>query len=236
MSERFYTNCPLAAGLAEINGPEAHHLARVCRLRPGDAVCLFNGDGFEYSATVETVQKNSVVLMVEPGEQRNRELKFHLQVAAPLPKGDRTQLLVEKLTEIGVTTLVPLRTQRSVIHPHDAKLEKLKRYAIEACKQCGRNTLPKIEPLTEWTAYCSQSSLPARRMLADPAGGPAAPYAEDTAIAVGPEGGFTAEEMKLALDNGWQMVGLGPRILRVETAAVALAAIVALSNPAWTAS
>src|SRR5471032_2080834 len=110
MADRFYVNCPLAPGAVEIEGPEAHHLAGVCRLRPGDAVCLFNGDGREYPAEVREVGRRSVVLDVRTGEAPAREHSFRLEIAAPLPKGDRAQFLVEKLTELGVTAFTPLQT------------------------------------------------------------------------------------------------------------------------------
>src|SRR5438132_8982846 len=102
MAERFYVNCPLALGPVEVEGAEAHHLATVCRLRPGDAVCLFNGDGREYPARVEQVGRRTVSLQVLGVEAPGRELGFSLEVAAPLPRGDRDQFRVEKLTELGV--------------------------------------------------------------------------------------------------------------------------------------
>src|SRR5947208_3239323 len=112
MSERFYINCPLQIGSVTLEGAEAHHLAAVCRLRAGDAVCLFNGDGHEYPARVESIQRRALVeIEVLDRATPDRELPFHLEVAAPLPKGDRAQFLVEKLTELGVKTFVPLITE-----------------------------------------------------------------------------------------------------------------------------
>jgi 16S rRNA (uracil1498-N3)-methyltransferase len=123
MAERFYVNCPLDVGAGvELTGPEARHLAVVRRGRPGDVVCLFNGDGRESRAEVAAVTKRGVALRVLAVAAPERELSFRLEVAAPLPKGDRAQFLVEKLTELGATALVPLRTRRSVVHPGEAKL------------------------------------------------------------------------------------------------------------------
>ena len=225
MAERFYVNQPLAPGAVELDGPEAHHLAAVCRLRAGDAVCLFNGDGHEYPAAVIRVERRRVLLEVHGIETPSRELPFRLEVAAPLPKGDRAQFLVEKLTELGVTAFVPLKTARSVINPSEAKLEKLERYVIEASKQCGRNVLMAVEPLAEWRDYCRRDRLPPRKILADPGGGRLAAAGTATALAVGPEGGLTAEEVEAGRAAGWQVVALGPRILRIETAALALATL-----------
>lgn len=224
MSERFYVNSELGPGEVVLRGPEAHHLAAVCRVRPGDAVYLFNGDGRQYPARVVAVGKRSVTLEAGEPESPRRELGFRLEVAAPLPKGDRAQFLVEKLTELGVTDFVPLVTARSVVQPREAKLEKLQRHVIEASKQCGRNVLLRVHPLADWRDYC-RAELPANRLLADPAGDAAARAGGDVAAAVGPEGGFTAEEVAQARAAGWQLVGLGPRVLRVETAALALAVL-----------
>jgi 16S rRNA (uracil1498-N3)-methyltransferase len=224
MSERFYINSPLAPGPVLLQGAEAHHLAVVSRLRPGDRVCLFNGDGHEYPAEVIAAGKRQVSLEVHGVETPPRERGYRVEVAAPLPKADRGQFLLEKLTELGVTHFVPLRTQRSVVHPSDAKREKLERYVIEASKQCGRNVLMKVEPLAEWADYCVRAELPQLRLLGHPGGSELeALGTRDRAVAVGPEGGFTAEEVELARANGWKLVGLGPRILRIETATLVLA-------------
>src|SRR5262249_9616381 len=149
-----------------------------------------------------------------------------LELAAPLPKGDRAQFLLEKLTELGVTTFVPLQTKRSIVQPREAKLEKLARYVIEASKQCGRNKLMQVTPLVNWETYCRQTDLPRLRILGRP-GGSRTPWhaGVDVALAVGPEGGFTDEEVSHARAAGWQLVDLGPRILRVETAAIVLATL-----------
>src|SRR5437868_6295910 len=161
MADRFYINAPLGLGPVRLSGPEAHHLAVVCRLRAGDRVYLFNGDGREYRAVIAAADKRQVVLEVEAADAPPRELPFSLEVASPLPKGDRAQFLLEKLTELGVTTFVPLRTRRSVVHPGEGKRGKLERYVIEASKQCGRNVLLQVAPLASWSEYCQRADLPA---------------------------------------------------------------------------
>jgi 16S rRNA (uracil1498-N3)-methyltransferase len=223
MSLRFYVNSPLSVSSLDLEGPEAHHIVHVSRLRPGDQLCLFNGDGREYPARVVKAGKRSVHLEVTAVHAIDRELSFELIAACPLPKGDRAQFLVEKLTELGVSRLIPLETEHSVVHPREAKIEKLERYVIEASKQCGRNVLMQIDPLTRWRHLTVRSNLPASRLIADPAGAPMASLAAGPCcFAVGPEGGFTKEELSLAKENGWNVVSLGGRILRIETAAIAL--------------
>jgi 16S rRNA (uracil1498-N3)-methyltransferase len=224
MADRYFIDQPLGPGRVEVDGPEAHHLATVCRLRPGDGVRLFNGDGCEYPAEVVEVGRRSVVLDVAAGQSPPRELAFRLEVAAPLPKGERAPFLIEKLTELGVTAFTPLQTARSVVRPREAKLDRLGRHVIEASKQCGRNVLMEVRSLTPWSDFLRRGDLPARRVLAHPgATAELAGEATDVIMAVGPEGGFTDEEVADAVAAGWGVVGLGPRLLRVETAALTMA-------------
>ncbi|MFL5341845.1 MAG: RsmE family RNA methyltransferase [Gemmataceae bacterium] len=232
MADRFYTSSALAPGPAVLQGAEAHHLATVRRFRPGDRVVLFNGDGHEYAAEIVGGDRKSVALQVLGVESPPRELPFRLEIAAALPKGDRGDFLIEKLTELGVTDFVPLRTDRSVVHP--AKLDRLRRAVIEASKQCGRNVLMRVHELVAWEDYCRRSGLPARRWLGhmeSAEGIGLETGASGLCAAVGPEGGFTAGEVALAGSAGWRLVSLGPCVLRVETAAMKLAILaVALST------
>ncbi len=231
MAERYYVNSPLAPGTIVLEGPEAHHLAVVCRVRAGDRVYLFNGDGRQYPALVNAAQRKHVELTVDAVEAPPRERVSPLEVAVPLPKADRATFLVEKLTELGVTALAPLRTARSVVHPRETRLEKLQRTVVEASKQCGRNVLMRIEPLTDWQDYCRRAELPLDRSFAHLGRNRAAmgraisAVTSGRVVAVGPEGGFTDEEAILASEAGWRIIGLGPRVLRVETAAILLAAL-----------
>jgi 16S rRNA (uracil1498-N3)-methyltransferase len=225
MADRFYLNCPLAVGRVVVEGPEGHHLAAVCRIRPGDRVCLFNGDGHEYPALVVATSRHEVLLDVQGTDSPEREVGFRLEVAAPLPKGDRAQFLLEKLTELGVTHFVPLQTERSVVKPREVKREKLERWVVEASKQCGRNILLQVQAPADWTSYCARGDLPELRVLAHPgASGEPWPARQDAALAVGPEGGLTPGEVETAQQAGWRLASLGKRILRVETAALVMAA------------
>ena len=223
MASRFHVNLPLAPGWVVLPGPEAHHLA-VSRMRPGDAVILFNGDGKEYRGKVAEMGKRDVAVSVEEAVPVDRERAHRLVVAAPLPKGDRGQFLVEKLTELGAAELVLLSTARTVTHPGDAKRDKLERWVIEASKQGGRNVLMRVSGPVAWSAFVG-GEWPASRWLAHPGGEAFAPAGE-TIVAVGPEGGFTEAEVAEATGAGWRVAGLGPRLLRIETAALALAACV----------
>lgn len=237
MADRFFTPDPLAPGEYVLTGPEAHHLAAVRRFGPGDRVVLFNGDGHDYPAEVVAADRKRTLLNVLSAVAADRELHFPLHVAAALPKGDRGDFLVEKLTELGVTRLTPLVTERTVVQPREARLDKLQHAVIEASKQCGRSVLLHVTPLTWWPAFLAAPDLPPLRLLLHPPAAGAGrvlagftPGTDGVVVAVGPEGGFTPGEVDAAEAAGWVRVALGPRVLRVETAAVTAAAWFAASR------
>lgn len=224
MADRFYVSGPLVPGEYTLAGPEAHHLSAVCRAQPGDRVTLFNGDGHEYPAEVLGVGKKHVSLNILACEVVDRERSSPLELAVAMPKGDRGDVLVEKLTELGVTRLVPLLTERTVVQPKASRIEALRRAVIEASKQCGRNVLMEVTDPLSWRQYVTQADQPTARMLLHPSGA-AMPGGNTAAvIAIGPEGGWTEAEVQMGIAAGWQVCSLGVRILRIETAAIAVAA------------
>lgn len=225
MADRFYTPQPLALGDVVLDGPEAHHLSTVRRFEPGDAVTLFNGDGREYAAEVVAVDRKRATLHVRAVLDISRESPVNLTVASALPKGDRADYLVEKLTELGVTHFIPLVTVRSVVVPKATTVEKLARVVVEASKQCGRNRLMTVGPPTTWRDFLTRRDG-VQLILHTAGGGAVAPpsFAAGVTVAVGPEGGFATEEITAALEAGRSVLSLGPRVLRVETAAVVAAA------------
>jgi 16S rRNA (uracil1498-N3)-methyltransferase len=243
MSDRFYSAVRITTERVILDGPEAHHLLHVMRATVGDAVTLFDNSGVEFSAVIDNLGRTTVDLRIIERLEIDRELHFLLTVGVALPKGDRQKWLVEKLTELGVTTLVPLATTRGVAQPTDSALKKLERSVIEASKQCGRNRLMQIVESQAWNQWISAPIAggaqhvvvgppESRRLLAHPGGAPlsnlnySAPL--PTYLAIGPEGGLTDAEVTAAECAGWQTVNLGRRILRVETAVVALTAAVVL--------
>ena len=226
MSERFFVTQPIAGQRASLTGEEARHLAAVMRAKPGDHVTLFDGSGAEFTAEVTALGKHSVELAIHERREIARELPFELTLAVALPKGDRQKWLVEKATELGVTRIVPLITERGVAQPVESALERLRRTVIEASKQCGRNRLMEIATPLAATDYFLAESTSVVRVIADPQGvvlPEAASNAVNCIAAIGPEGGFTPQELNAAASHDWTAVSLGPRILRVETAAVCLA-------------
>ena len=225
MADRFYTPQPLAPGDVTLDGPEAHHLSAVRRFEPGDRVTLFNGDGREYPAEVIAVDRKRATLHVTAVLDTDRESPVRLTVAAALPKGDRADFLVEKLTELGVAYFIPLVTLRSVVVPKATTVEKLARVVIEASKQCGRNRLMTVGPPMAWRDFLARrDGLQLLLHTTDGAPLPAGDFAGGVTVAVGPEGGFAPGEVADAVAAGRVVLGLGPRVLRVETAAVVAAA------------
>ncbi len=227
---RFFSNTAITPFTRQtLDGPEHQHLAKVLRAKPGDQVVLFDGGGSEFEATIESVGRSSTELSVGSGRTIDRELPFQLSLAVALPKGDRQQWLVEKAVEIGVTQLIPLQTDLGVAQPSDNAMQRLRRWTIAASKQSGRNRLMGISrptPLQELTSLHSQSTI----LIAHPYDGKelgqlmaTTCQQHDKIVAIGPEGGFSKREIELADSEHCQIVSLGPRILRIETAAVALA-------------
>jgi len=234
MSERFYSLSPITTDHASLDGPEAHHLLHVMRAAVGERVTLFDNSGVEFTAVIAKLGRSNVELSITERKVIDRELPFPLIVGVALPKGDRQKWLVEKLTELGVTTLVPLITERGVAQPTGGAIERLQRAVFEACKQCGRNRLMRIAEPQEWPRWIvEESAHQSCRLLAHPGGAPLAGAAKDAArgvqLAIGPEGGFTVAETAAATAAGWQSIDLGPRILRVETAAIALVSSIAFA-------
>lgn len=235
MSDRFFSSQPITGERVALGGQESHHLLHVMRAQVGQRVTLFDGGGAEFDAEIVTCGRSEVEIRVLARRDVDRELAFELVVGVSLPKGDRQKWLVEKLTELGVTELVPLATERGVSQPTDSALERLERSVVEAAKQCGRNRLMRVARPQAWDEWVAAESGRAeiRRLVGHPDGDPIATLdlatARTTRVAIGPEGGFTDAEVAAAAAAGWRSVCLGERILRVETAAVALASVVALS-------
>jgi 16S rRNA (uracil1498-N3)-methyltransferase len=238
MSDRFFLAEPPTGGRAVLQGDEARHCSRVLRAKEGDTIRVFDGRGTEWLASITALARDTVTVALAEPLATESGPRVQLTLAVALPKGERQKWLVEKLTELGTARLVPLVTERGVAEATDAARTRLERGVIEACKQCGRNTLMDIAaPSTfEELAARHPTSL---RLLAHPGGVPLRdqPIAmpgqgfQEIVAAIGPEGGFTLEEVDRAAASGFQPVSLGSHILRIETAAIALASWARLTSP-----
>ncbi len=236
MTDRYFVETPITGGRVTLARAEAHHLIHVMRGKAGDRVVLFDGTGAEFDARIDRVGRTDADLTILARNEVDREVPCELTLGVALPKGDRRRWLVEKAVELGVHRLVPLVTSRSVGRVGPKSLARLRRTVIEASKQCGRNRLMQIAEPQSWPEFLADTEAAPCRLLAHPGGGASsAPAPTDrhaaergaaVVLAVGPEGGFTSEEVDLAASAGWKLVDLGPRILRIETAAVLLVALV----------
>jgi len=224
MSERFFLAEPPSHGRGRLVGDEARHLVRVMRCRVGDEVVAFDGRGTSWRARVASIGRDEAVLDLGAAVVEAATRDAPLTLAVALPKGDRQKWLVEKLTELGVPRLVPLVTTRGVAEATPAAVERLGRSVIEACKQCGRDTLMAIaEPRTVAEVVAAHRAT-GGIVVADRGCAPLAGFDRPVVALVGPEGGFTAEELVAVEAAGGRRVSLGPHVLRIETAAIALAA------------
>ncbi len=226
---RVYLDAPLeAGGRVTLTGSAARHLTRVLRLRPGQALTLFNGGGGEYAATIEAVHGEKIAVAVGEAQAIERESPLSLTLAQGVSRGERMDLVVQKATELGASSIVPLLTERSVVRfsaPQAArKLEHWRAIAIAACEQSGRNRLPKVLSLLPLADFLGQAGS-GSRLLLSPTGSiriqdVPSPISSVTVL-IGPEGGLADAEQSAALAAGFTAVRLGPRILRTETAAIA---------------
>ncbi len=234
MADRYFVESPIAGSAAQLVGHDAHHLAHVMRAKAGAEVTLFDGSGAEFAARVERVGRSEIELTVLERREVDHESAVQITLGVALPKGDRSRWLVEKATELGLARLVPLLTERGNQRVSPSAIEKLRRAVIEASKQCGRNRLMEITEPLALSQYLAAAPASHVRLIAHPTSAPkTAPGTvsekwrqEPFSLAVGPEGGFTEAEVAQAAEHGWTALDLGPRILRVETAALALAAII----------
>jgi len=246
MSDRYFVRRCVDGDRAVLAGAEAHHLIHVMRATPGAQVVLFDGSGAEFTARIERIGRAEVELAILSRRVIDRELAIDVTLGVTLPKGERQKWLVEKAVELGVKRIVPLVTARSVAKPGRQAAARLRRTVVEASKQCGRNRLLEIaEPLL-WTEFVAATGGFGCRLLAHPnppepdadaapATDPLVEVAEsaELVLAAGPEGGFTSEEVATAIDAGWRVIDLGPRMLRTETAAIVLTAMVASRLLRW---
>jgi len=227
--------CPaLTASEVRVDESEAHHLLHVLRCRPGDIVRLFDGCGTEADARIEATTRRDVTLAVLRRDCIPRPQRSFLTVAVSPPKGDRLKWLVEKLTEVGVDRLALLQTERTVVVPGETKVDKLKSNVIAACKQCRRSYLMELQPLQSLKDVVATVSAEGHSLwIAHPGRDmpdvvPGSTPAASHTLLVGPEGGFTDDEVKLAMDAGARGIAWPDTVLRIETAAIVFAVMLRL--------
>jgi 16S rRNA (uracil1498-N3)-methyltransferase len=229
---RIYTenNPGLGAELALEAGP-SRHLAGALRLGVGAAVTLFDGNGGEYGAVITGVERKQVSVRIDSHQLKERESPLRIHLGISISRGERMDWIVQKATELGVTEISPLLSERTEVklkgERAEKKIQHWRQVAISACEQCGRNRLPGIHPLQRidaWSAGVQAScKLVLHHRSACTLGELETPT--ELALLVGPEGGLSSTEITAAEQLGFRPLALGPRILRTETAPLAALAI-----------
>ena len=201
-----------------LDAAASHRLRDVLRLRPGDALAVFDGSGGEWEAVAETATGEGVTLRIGEPLDPLPEPPVAVTLLCVFPRGQRGDWIVEKATELGVAAITPLTSERAVMQPGEGRIERWRRIAVEAAEQCGRASLP---------AFGEAPPEGALRLVADPGASEtvagalsAVPPSPAVAVYVGPEGGWTPQERDRLVAAGARPVSLGPRRLRVETAAI----------------
>lgn len=236
---RIYFPQPLEAG-QRITLDEApfRHVIQVLRMGSGDKLTLFGGFGIEHAVQIETVGKRDFTVMVLSADRVDRESPLQVILAQAVAKGERMDFAIQKSVELGATGIMPLITERCAVHLSaerwERKVEHWQSVVLSACEQSGRNRIPKVAPVTDFRDWLSHAPAKARKLVLDPGAAATKPLTPTpkpsmVVLLIGPEGGFTDIEVKLAEVAGFEGVNLGPRILRTETAGlVALSVVQAL--------
>jgi 16S rRNA (uracil1498-N3)-methyltransferase len=212
-----------------VEGSAGNHIARVLRLRAGNAVTLFNGRGGEYGGSIDEVRRDTVLISVLEHREVERESPVQLVLAQGISRGDRMDWVIQKATELGVWRIVPVFTERSVVHLDDKqaakKVQHWRSIAIAACEQSGRNRVPQIgQPIGLYDLLQQRADAVGTALLLSPRAElrltDLAAVNSGATVLIGPEGGLADVEQEAAIKSGYTPVRLGPRVLRTETAAV----------------
>jgi 16S rRNA (uracil1498-N3)-methyltransferase len=230
---RLYVERELDGNSLALDERESHYLGHVLRLQRGDALVAFNGRGTERQASVESLQRRGAILTLGAARSPLPESALDLTLVQALPKSDAMDLVVQKATELGCRTLVPVYTEFSVVkldaERSARRLEHWRKIAHSACEQCGRHQPLEIEPPAPLAVAFEALRSRGSRFALDPAA--ERPLNTQTlpgralVVAIGPEGGFGAKDRRYLDGAQFARVTLGPRVLRAETAAIAICAI-----------
>ena len=232
MHRCYLPHAPFASGMLEVEGDEARHALRVMRLRVGDACEVFDGAGQAAVAELVATAGNSHMTLRVKEMLPPMPSVAGITLALAIPKGSNMDLIVQKAVELGVSRIIPLVTERTIVRvkPAEAadKADKWRRTVLEACKQCGVNSLPVVEEPQSYKQFLQRQDIPALRVQCAivPHARPLRTVLEagrtaghrDCILLIGPEGDFSPAEYAEGEATGYIPTGLGPIILRVETA------------------
>jgi 16S rRNA (uracil1498-N3)-methyltransferase len=241
---RFFVPMPLTPGTSCVLPEAVARHIQVLRLHSGDPITLFNGVGGEYPATLGELGKKHALAQLDAFVARELETPYQLTLAQGIAGGDKMDWLIEKAVELGVARIAPLATVKSVVRLQGERAQKRRDHwqalTEAACEQCGRNRVPLVDPVSDlagWLTGIGESD--GLRLMLSPRGAqrfdtlPQAAPAVPVLILIGPEGGLSDSEEALAAAHGFTPLGLGTRILRTETAGIALLAALAARWGGW---
>ena len=205
-----------------------HHVSTVLRLKPGRHIQLFNGQGQSCSANILHCKKREVQVEIQDLIEEDRESPHHIHLGQSISKGERMEWAIQKAVELGVQEITPVLSEFCAVKLDANRLQKKREQwqaiAISACEQSGRTRIPSIHPATSFSDWLQQFSTISLKIILDPEGNQRLTNFEyegnDTALVIGPEGGFSKEELQLAEQCGFLRLRLGPRVLRTETASL----------------
>lgn len=232
---RIYHPSPITQlGALDLSDDAAGHVGRVLRMQVGQALTLFDGSGFEFSAEISQVSKKHVSVNLLDSKEVNIESPLDLHLGQVISRGDKMEFTIQKSVELGVNTITPLISERCGVKLNQErmakKLDQWQKIAIAACEQSGRNKVPLVRPVMMLEDWCAEEDPEALKLNLHPR----AKYSINTLptpvskvrLLIGPEGGLSAKEIEMTEEYAFEETLLGPRVLRTETAA--LTAITAL--------
>ncbi len=237
---RLYCNAPLSVNTQlELPASAARH-TMVLRLKPGDDVTLFNGEGGEYAAKIVDIHRHGTIVDILSYQPRENELPYRVTLAQSMPEASKMDLIIEKAVELGVARICPVESERSVVRLTEERAEKRairwKSIIIASSEQSGRNRFAELADITSFQNWVKSNEARPTLMLSPHAKESLADWAfqtppQDVTLVIGPEGGFSREEEGLATRHDVQLLSLGTRILRTETAGIAaVSALTAIWN------
>lgn len=231
---RVFHDGPLEMGaVVSLSEANARHLRTVLRLRTGQELILFNGEGGEFQAHIHDMDKKSLRVEITHHMPVNRESSLRLILAQGIAKGQRMDYSIQKAVELGVYSIQPLLTERCAVRPKgdrpDRKESHWQGVITSAAEQSGRTALPRLEKTSSLHNYLERVPQEALKLVLDPQAKDTVhdikPSGQDIHILTGPEGGLSDRETRLAREAGFKGIRMGPRILRTETAGIAAIAV-----------
>ncbi|MCL4112691.1 UNVERIFIED_CONTAM: hypothetical protein GTU68_052138 [Idotea baltica] len=222
---RFFTDQPLSLGLHVLSQDHAHYIGRVLRYTSGDKLQLFNGNGYEFIGHIIEINKKSISILLETESMGLPDTSFKIHLGQAVSRGERMDWVIQKATELGVTELTPLITERCEVRMNAERAEKRithwRKIAISACEQSGRSIVPIIHPILSLDAWSKQVSAQLKLVLQPSTNRLTDHLRPDTlALLIGPEGGLSSQEIVAAKQADFHTVCFGPRVLRTETAPI----------------